>query len=252
MKIFKTKNNDIINPFDSIFPIMTGNIKTKEFVFIGTGFFINSNGGFITAKHVMFPNNDNKPINPFFAIQTVNGNKHYIRYIEQFVPHGNADIAIGMLKSDTYQGDTPIKLPINTSFLKLSKVQPNIGQSVSTFAYPKSGIYREDESQVGIFNGSWQEGKIEEYLPDGRDKIFLPSECYRTSLLIEGGASGGPVILNGKVIGINSTGYDLIDDSSPISYITPISKILDLQVIVGPGQKETVSNLIKDGKIIIE
>ena len=73
----------------------------------------------------------------------------------------------------------------------------------------------------------WREGKIIEHFPDGRDRVLLPGECYRTNMEILHCASGGPVAdNNGKVFGINSTGWSGANDS----FVSRISSILDLAV----------------------
>jgi len=246
-RILKTNKGEEKSPNEAVFPILTGNIKTKEFIFVATGFFINPYGGFITAKHVMFDDSE-QPINPFFAIQTVKG-KTYLRRLEHFVYHPLADIAIGMLSNDVIKKNKLIKVPIETIYFQLSKNAPNINDEIKTFAYPESTIKSDGKEQIGIFNGIWQNGIIEEFYPKGTG-AFLKSPCYQTSVLIQGGASGGPVLHKGKVIGINSTGYKQLKEEKPLSFITPITEILEMSVIVGQNKRISVKELIAQGKIL--
>lgn len=69
---------------------------------------------------------------------------------------------------------------------------------------------------------------------------MLPGPCYRTSIRIHDGASGGPVYSpNGHVFGVNSTGMDGTD----ISYVSRVSDILPLRVdsVLAEGNPNPVS-----------
>jgi hypothetical protein len=82
------------------------------------------------------------------------------------------------------------------------------------------------------------DGVIEEYFPNGRDSVFLPSPCFQTTINIHSGASGGPVFdEHGKVCGINSTSFD---GEKNLSFISRIVDILHLRVtdICIPGQSK--------------
>ncbi len=246
-RVLKTNKGEEVSPNEAVFPILTGDIKTKEFTFVATGFFINPLGGFITAKHVMFDDNE-QPINPFFAIQTSKG-KTYLRRLEHFVYHSVADIAIGMLSDVIIKKNKLIKVPIETLYFQLSKNAPNIKDEIKTFAYPESTIIPDGKEQIGAFNGVWQNGIIEEFYPNGTG-AFLKSPCYQTSVLILGGASGGPILHKGKVIGINSTAFKQLEGETPLSFFTPITEILDMSVIIGRNKRKTVKELISEGKIL--
>lgn len=251
MRVFKDNHGNEVSPLDPIFPILTGNPNTHEFFFVGTGFFISPILGFITAKHVMY-DEDNNPLNPFFAIQTIGGVEHIVRFLNHFDPHPSADIGIGMLQDITMIGGDTVRNQTLATPLILSKSKLKVGDEVKTFAYPKSKVIVEKGGQYGEFFGRWESGAITEYLPDGRDATFLPTECYRSNALILGGASGGPVLHGNVVVGVNSTGYDLHDpDAEPISYITPIWKVFDIEVTYGDGTTASIDQLVKEGKIFL-
>lgn len=56
---------------------------------------------------------------------------------------------------------------------------------------------------------------------------MLPFPCYRGSIRILGGASGGPAMdEKGRVFGVNCTGFE----GSSISYFARINEILPLRV----------------------
>jgi hypothetical protein len=67
------------------------------------------------------------------------------------------------------------------------------------------------------FSAAYYEDRIEEYLPAGRDRVMLPGPCWRTSMTIHGGASGGPVFdERGRVFAINSTGFGYVSSIVPV------------------------------------
>jgi hypothetical protein len=71
------------------------------------------------------------------------------------------------------------------------------------------------------------EGCITKLYRNGRDKTLLSGPCYETSMQIYGGSSGGPVFgPSGRVIGVNSTGYD----DFPVSHFVPVSEIVDISI----------------------
>lgn len=70
------------------------------------------------------------------------------------------------------------------------------------------------------FEGSWSEGTVTNYHEQGFS--LLKNKCFETNMKIESGASGGPVLINDIVVGVNSTGYDFHEEEVPLSFITPI------------------------------
>ena len=240
--IFRDNHGNDVQPIDVVFPILT--IDDNGFKFIGSGFFVHPAGGFVTAKHVMF-DSKGKLIDPCYIIQAVKG-KFIMRKLQVYFPSPVSDIGIGMLKGGFVYEDGS---PFYHTPLAISLDVPEVGDIIKTFAYPKAKIKNIDETQIGDFKGDWQGGEIVKHYPNGRDKVLLPHNCYETSVLINGGASGGPVISNGLVIGVNSTGYDVEDGQKPISFITPISEIFNLPIHDSDGKPHTVNQLMKDGHI---
>jgi hypothetical protein len=217
-----------LNPNDPIFPILTGDKKTKEYKFIGTGFFVNHFGGFITAKHVLFDNNG-QHIKNFYAITSYKGN-HYMRFLHgQAFAHPSADICYGILCKDAVLNDEAVFIDHSTPALHLLENEPNVGDTIQTFAYPKSNMETTNGEQLGNFVGEWFDGKILEILPY-RDRVFFPSKVLSSDMPIYPGASGGPVMKGAFVVGINSSGYDFGGSEPPLSYITPISFAYDIEI----------------------
>ena len=109
----------------------------------------------------------------------------------------------------------------------LSRDLPAVGSNVVTMAFPKSQL-TEDQGAFSLkFSTSAVSGTIEEYYPDRRDSVMLPGRCFRTSMDIAAGASGGPVAYgDGWVFGINSTGME----GAPVGFVSSVEDILDLDV----------------------
>lgn len=70
-------------------------------------------------------------------------------------------------------------------------------------------------------------------------------------MIIDSGCSGGPVFKDGWVIGINSTSFDVSAEDAPVSFITPVEYLLDLQVPF-ENNLTPVKDLASIGKVIVE
>lgn len=215
----------IVFPFVSIknFDLKTEN---KYYESEGTGFFIHENGLFVTAKHVPFY--QEKPLNTLIAIHAY-GQLVSVRHVRRFVNHPTADISIGFLHKHD-----PRNKAIYNSHIKYSHLTPNFhdpekGKIVKNFGYGGSNVKDKDKRiQNGNFTCQWGEGEISELYLDGRDKSMLPGATVEVLMPTIGKASGGPVFnKNGEVIGVNSTSSD---GEPPVSYFTPINKILELEI----------------------
>jgi len=197
--------------------------------FLGTGFFISTIGLFATAKHVLMDvvDRDGKPEENagIIILQFMpDGNTYYQRGIIRFHIHPLADVAVGV-PAPMHHKET--KQPLVNRLPVLTRRIPLVGESAITYAYPKTLVTDTGAGQRIDLAASDHLGQIEEYLPNGRDKVLLPSACFRTSIEILGGASGGPVFDNfGRAFGINSTGFD----GTNISYVSSIRDILAINI----------------------
>lgn len=222
-----------LNPISPIFPILTGDPATKRYIFRGTGFFINTFGGFLTAKHVLY-RPDGSHINPFFAI-TTHQERQYVRYLDRSFPHPTADVCFGLLRRDAHLEDRHIEIDFPTPVMQVLENEPEAGDMIQTFAYPNSSIALEEDGQWGNFLGEWFDGRILNIHPY-RDATFYPYRVIESDMTVLSGASGGPVMKGAYVIGVNSSGVDLGEEGGSISYITPISFAHQIEVEVN-GEK---------------
>lgn len=215
----------------AIFPIVTQR-QDGLFVAIGTGFFVAENGIFITAAHVVraILDEQGNVTGPFGIFQFLSGGQYFIRPIHRATRHIVADVAVGVAMP-THHNTTGAPMP--NKILTLATNPPPVGSLVCTYAYPKTDI-QPGKPQVVQFNPGFFDGSLLEHHPHGRDNVILPGPCFRTTMVIHGGASGGPVIgSNGTVFAVNSTGFG----EDKLSYVSCISETLDLAIpgVVLPG-----------------
>ena len=171
-----------------------------------------------------------EPTGPFGIVQFAANNQYQLRPILRTKKHQLADVAVGVTAPMTHNVTGE---PIENKVLTVASRQPTVGEPVCTYAYPKTEVAVGDVQRID-FRPAYFEGSVAEFLPDGRDRVLLPGPCYRTSIMIHAGASGGPVFgPDGSVFGINSTGFE----QDEISYISCVADSLSLQIggVLLPG-----------------
>ncbi len=181
-------------------------------------FFISNNGLFATAKHVVLDERG-KLLDGLAGVQLLRtDNRVIIREAKKIAVHPRADVAIGFLFDREFaegRGQT-----VNKCFA-LSRELPPVGSKVVTMAFPKSQLTEDERTFSLKFATSAVAGTIEEYHPHGRDAVMLPGRCFRTSMDIASGASGGPVAWgDGWVFGINSTGME----GAPVGFVSSVEE----------------------------
>jgi Trypsin-like peptidase domain len=245
----KTADGVPAEPGYAIFPIVR--YEEGKIHLIGTGFFITTGGIFVTAAHVLKDVLDAKGHQkyPIGILQFVPGNVFIQRPIVRSAFHPKADVTVGVA-APMQKGTDPLVNPV----LTLTATPVALETRVMTYAYPKHLNIVDDGRQFIHVAPTFYDGYIKEYFPKGRDKIMLPGPCYRSNMIIHGGASGGPVFCpSGAVFGVNSTGYDGCD----ISFISAIDPIFDLaidEVQMGSGPPRTVPviHMARAGHVVVK
>jgi hypothetical protein len=128
--------------------------------------------------------------------------------------------------------------------LPVSLTPAAINDRIATLAYPRMTI---SETNVGKFICDRYEGQILEYLPDGTGRLRSP--CFLTNMEIKSGSSGGPVLRDNHVIGVNSRSFDMDATEEPISFITPIRQIFDLILKESDGTTTSIQELMDTGRM---
>jgi len=243
--MFKNENEEIIEHERVIFPLLFHDLSKEDFKCIGTAFFINALGWFITAKHVLY-NNKGDVLKTIYGIQTLSDGKQVARQLKQISIHPSADIAIGIL-DDAFDGSGhPVEYELAPT-LELSLAMLSKQDEISSFNFPKSNRTYDQHLVHFKFAGLWTKGKIEGFMPDGSP--LVKNACYQTSMHIDTGASGGPVFKGNQVVGVNSSGFELQKGKKPLSFITPVDFILDLNLQDDNGLLVSMDTLIRNNFI---
>jgi len=239
----RASNGELVDPTRAIFPIFKQN-QDDSLQMLGTGFFITTLGIFVTAKHVFMDviDEQGRATAPLAIVQLSENNTFYMRPVQSCATHANADVAVGVA---AHMSHKVTGQPLFNKVLTLSLTYPHIGEVVFTYAYPGTKVLQGGKQEIHV-SPKFYDGHVVEYFPKGRDRIMLPFPCYQTSIYLHGGASGGPVFgENGKVIGVNSTGYE---GDSDISFISRIQDIYDLSLhnVQMPEEDSPKSILVRE------
>jgi hypothetical protein len=234
----------------AIFPIIQAS-DSQAWQPIGTGFFISKNGLFATAKHIVL-DATGQLIPDLAGIHLLRAeNTIIVREAIKVVTHPKADVAIGFLFDKRFAEEG---VHTDNKLLVLTRDIPPLGSKVAAIAFPKTELVDSPKTYKLLFTMGAMEGTMEEYHPQGRDASMLPGRCFRTSMNILGGASGGPVAsAQGSIFGINSTGYESI----PVSFISSVQDLFDLDVLEVrlPGRevqdRVSLQELIQLGLVIV-
>ena len=221
---FSDPTGNEVHGFEAIFPIIR-QVNGDRLDFVGTGFFICENGLFVSAKHVLREPFDDagEQTHPIALVHFFPSNKYLVRHILWCSSHNIADVAVG-LAEPVFDNETGGQT--RNKVLTLTTYPPPIGETIVTYAYPKTRVENVELTQVLNFRPAFYEGKLEEYLPNGQG--LLKGPCYRTSIFIHGGASGGPVVgRSDRVFAINSTSFQGAEN---YSYVSRIDELLSLEV----------------------
>jgi hypothetical protein len=206
---------------------------TEVHKIIGTGFFLDSTGLFLTARHVFEDRGSAFDLEGAtgFAIYCVHSvhlsRKMVARRIDvsSIKTHRETDIAAGHVEMSQFgranESITEHELKLTAHFNHMTSTDITVGTRIWTVAYPLATVYH----QSGLLHIHAQsdafEGKITKHYPDGRDRGLLKWPCYETDMEIKKGASGGPVFVSGSsgvVFGVNCTGFD----PHTVSYVSSL------------------------------
>jgi hypothetical protein len=237
----------------AVFPIIRS-YPDGKIDLLGSGFFISTNGLFVTARHVLqapFDTRTGRQVFPIAMVHFHDEGSYLIRPILRCALHPLADLTVGVVAPMKRNSDGA---HLGNKILTLNMDPVDPGTRVTTYAYPRYESVMTGNRQIFNVVPGFYDGKIIEYLPEGRDRVLLPGPCYRTNIIIHHGASGGPVFSSdGRVFALNSTGFDGTEDS----YVSSIGGILDLTidgVAMGQEAPRSVSmrEIIHAGHVIVK
>lgn len=222
-----------------VFPIIkvlyysNGSEKHK---IIGTGFFLDFNGLFISARHVFIGEGsalDLEDANGYsvYCVHSINLSRRIVARridVSSIRFRNDTDIASGYVERNQFgKGDNSItddELTNNAHFNSATATEVPIGTRIWTVAYPLTTITHLENDIVKIYlRSDLYTGKITKHYPERRDNV-LNWPCYQTDMEIKSGASGGPVCISksdGIVFGVNCSSFDPI----PISYVSSLAPL---------------------------
>jgi hypothetical protein len=204
------------NPVGHTFPLLTHDLSGR-WCLVGTGFYISSDGLFITARHVIRDVlRDGRQISPLVILHPRSNTGLFgpsevlYRPITQCWLGERADVALGVAASATHTGTGEA---LQHWCWPLSWATPAVRARVATYAFPRHHL--SDDGRVFHFHPELYPGMVQE-VAEYRDKIMIPFPYLSVDCRIHGGASGGPIIVNGgNVVGINCTELARTADHPP-------------------------------------
>jgi len=244
------------NPTGHTFPLLTHD-SDGRWRLVGTGFYVNDSGFFVTARHVVEDVLQNgEQISPLVILHLhsptglFGPSESHLRPIMQCWLDDVADVALGVAAPATSIATGEI---IKNWTWTLSWLVPPIGTLASTYAFPNHTII--DNGRRFRFAPHAYGGRIDGF-GDTRDALIMPFPYLQVGFRIHGAASGGPILSGGHVIGINCTELQENIDHPPGPGFGAQSRCVDgafLDQIVLPGESTprcvTFDELVRAGCI---
>ena len=224
-------------PVGHTFPLLTHD-SGGAWSLIGTGFYIGGGGLFVTAGHVIREVlQGTEQIKPLCILHVglsralFGGDGYLLRRIDQCWVGESADIALGLAGVYT---NNETGQALQNHFYGVNWTVPAVGAPTATYAFPNHALRVEAERQIASFTPAAYIGHVLE-VGDFRDRMNLPFPYLNVDFRIHGGASGGPVLHDGSVVGVNCSE---IHPSGP-GYGTQIRCLQDavLNNVILPGEK---------------
>jgi len=210
-----------IPPYErAIFPIFQ-RFSNGTSQLAGTGFFIAPAGIFLSAAHVF--EIDVNEEDSFWIIYIDSEDQiHELEFREVRVRPENRDIALG----EVAIGD--IEHPV----VSIMELLPEINEVMASFVFSHTLVHEpeeigKDKTQLVQYRSIWELGKVEDISYEGFWQT--PGPSFRSSILVEGRASGGPVFnSNGFVVGVNCRGM-APDGEIPYSIASSLKGVRELE-----------------------
>ena len=212
----------------AIFAIVKRVPPPQSVQLLGTGFYLQTKGGFATAAHVAEEGQQllaGSPGSVGIAHTLPTGRTTFLP-IWKFFTHPRADVAFGVPRCEFVDDDTG--QVVRAKVLSLTATAPDLGAEISTWAYPRHALV--DDGALGRvlhLQPTFYNGRLQEIFAERGPSVKLQPPYYRTSIHLHGGSSGGPVFFGGHVFGIASSSYDGAED---VAFVTPASALLEIRV----------------------
>jgi hypothetical protein len=233
-------------------PNLRGNAPGR---LLGTGFYLLTNGGFATARHVAEEALEAMAQSEHTVglIYALPGGLLVYRPIWKFFLHPTADLAFGIPHEII---DNSTGMAFRAKVLSLEREPPPLGAPISTWAYPLHTTVQDSEGHERLYlQPAFYDGFLQEVFEQRGPSGKLNPPYYLTTIHLYGGSSGGPVFnTDGHVFGVASSSYDGMED---VAFVTPIRPIFDLELHDidmkdGRGRRiVTVREIANIGRIVV-
>jgi hypothetical protein len=248
------------NPVGHTFALITHG-EDQVWRVVGTGFYITENGLFVTARHVIeeicVAGKQTAPL-LIVHLRSDTGlfgpTEWLLRPIMQCWLAEQADIALGVA-APTINNETGEEL--SHWAWRLSWSIPSIGASVGTYAFPGKGRGSNDGRSF-IFRADSYAGGVRD-VGEHRDAVVMPFPYIQVDFRMHGATSGGPIISDGRVIGVNCTEYAPYDDQDePLAFGTQIRCLQDayLESVIPLNEEKprrvSFDELVRTGSMNVE
>jgi hypothetical protein len=220
-----------LHPGDGVVPIMK-KVGHKRLSIIGTGFYVTRYGLLVSAKHVLQDlAAEDGTLLQSCVCHLGPQDEIYLRPIRRAYLLQAVDI--GIAQADNFMSTNPSN-PLQNLRAILSTELPPAGSQLITYAYPENEVLDfTHDGQIPLIAGDYFHGGFLRFVQQS-EHPYLRFPYFETSIQLRPGASGGPVFdTHGRVIGVNSRGWDFQGaehEDNPLSYIVPIGRILELDV----------------------
>lgn len=192
---FEAGHRLLPNPVGHTFPLLKHNAEGR-WRLIGTGFYISSDGLFVTAKHVIDDVFEgNRQIWPL-AIMHLHSDSglfgaqdYLLRPIMQCWLGDTADIAFGVAAHATNNLTGEM---LSHWSCPLAWSVPSVGTAADTYVFPAHAITQTDDGQTISFRPKLYPGAVQD-VRDFRDRVMMPFPYLQVDFRIHGAASGSPI-----------------------------------------------------------
>lgn len=202
---FGASHGPLPNPVGHTFPLLSHDDR-GVWELVGTGFYISSDGLFVTAahviEHVLEKDRQAAPlvIMHLWSESGLFGPQSYLlRPVAQCWMGDTADVALGVAAHATNNtsGET-----LSHWSWPLSWEPLTVGQPAATYAFPNHSIDQTEACQTFHFQPDLYRGSVLG-IGEFRDSVLVPYPYVYVSSRIHGAASGGPLVSGNSVVGIN-------------------------------------------------
>ena len=227
-----------------IFPIFR-HTGSGDYSFVGTGFFISTNGIFATACHVLRDALDcADQQTAYLELAHIHDGCVQRRPVVAFSQHNHADVAVGVSHPTSY----------DNSVLRMTLEVPLVGEHIVAYAHPDTRTRETDTLEVHMYP-DFYDGEFRQHYPNGRDRGMYRFPIFETSINGHPGSSGGPAFDNqGRVFGIICGSLR----GHPLTYLSRIKELLALSIEARVGSRDSgahkigVRTLAKMGHVVLD